>query len=478
MHLFSSDPRTARARTRPAWPVLLGALSLLPLAPSPTLGQEVPIPPTLQGGVPEGEATPGELPLSLPDAIARGLRSNLAAVVGREDVRAAEGARTSTLADLLPQVRGAVAETRQKINLAAFGFTGPGIPELVGPFNVFDIRAYLQQTILDLHALHKAHAASDALDAARQDELSTRDLVVLACGQLYLQAVAAESRIAAARAQLDTAEALLGLARDRKAAGLGAGLEAVRAQVQAEAQHERLIVAEQQAARQKLALARAIGLPPGQRIRLTDPMPFAPLAAMSREEALERALRDRPDLKAAQSRLEAAQEAVEAARGERLPTVGVTADYGAIGNDVPGALGTFSVGVGVRVPVFEGRRLAGRITEAEARERQARARYEDARARISYEIDLAFLDLRAAEERVGVADATLALAREQLVQSRDRFAAGVTDNIEVVQAQDALAAAEESHIASLFAHNAAKLSLARALGGAEAGYAAFLEGRN
>jgi outer membrane protein TolC len=327
----------------------------------------------LAGGVPSGEPTPEEIPLTLRDAIDRGLRSNLGAILGASAVDAAEAARQAATADLLPQVRGSVTESRQKINLEAFGFSIPGQPPLIGPFNVFDARAYVQQSILDLHALHRRHAASDTLTAAREDERSARDLVVLACGQLYLQALAGEARIASARAQLETAQALLGTARDRRASGLGSGIEVVRADVQAQTQRERLIVAEQEAAKEKLALARAIGLPLGQRFRLADPMPFSPAPAMSAEDATAQAWRDRPDLKAAAARVEAAEESTKAARGEGLPTVGVGGDYGAIGNDVSGALATYSLAGGVRVPVFEGGRVRARVREAEARASDAGA---------------------------------------------------------------------------------------------------------
>jgi outer membrane protein TolC len=431
----------------------------------------------LAGGVPTGEATPGEIPLTLRDAIERGLRSNLGAILGSSAVEAAEASRSAVTADLLPQVRGAVAESRQKINLEAFGLTIPGQPPLVGPFNVFDARAYVQQSILDLRALHRRHAATDSLEAARQDQASARDLVVLACGQLYLQALAGEARIAAARAQLETSEALLGTARDRRSSGLGAGIEVLRADVQAQAQRQRLIVAEQDAAKQKLALARAIGLPLGQRFRLADPMPFVPAPPITAEEAIARAMRDRSDLKAAAARVEAAEEARKAARGEGLPTVGVGADYGAIGNTVSGALVTYTVAGGVRVPVFEGGRVSARVREAEARASEARARLDDLRARIYYEVQAVMLDIRAAEDRVRVTDNGLALARQQLEQSRDRFAAGVADNLEVVQAQEALAGAAESRIASLYAHNVARFSLARVLGGAEASYTDLVKGQ-
>jgi outer membrane protein TolC len=300
---------------------------------------------------------------------------------------------------------------------------------------------------------------------------------VLACAGLYLQTVAGESRIAATRAQLDTAEALLALARDRKAAGLATGLDALRAEVQMQAQHQRLLVAEEEAAKDKLALARALGLPLGQRFRLTDPMPLATLAPPSPEEAVARAWRERPDLKAAQARVEAAEAQRRSALGEGLPSLAVDADYGTIGNDPGTARATFTLGAALRVPIFEGGRVQGKVRAAEARVQEDRARLEDLRARIYYEVQTAFLDLRSAQDRVQVAEKALGLGREQLRQAQDRFAAGVASNIDVVQAQEALATASENSIASLYAHNVAKVSLARALGGAEASYIQLLRGQ-
>jgi len=463
-----------RAAVRAAVLLLGGALLL---RPAPARAQEPGPLGVLQGGVPTGDATKGEIALSLTGAIERGLRYNLGSILGEAAVTGAEGARKEALADLLPQLRAGVVESRQKINLAAYGFSGPGIPQLVGPFNLFDARAYLHQTILDLRALNRFHASADSLEAARQDEHGARDLVVMVCGQLYLQAVAGESRIAAARAQLDTAEALLAVARDRKASGLGAGIEVLRAQVQEQSLRQRLIVAEQDAAKEKLALARAIGLPLGQGFRLSDPMPAAPAISLGVDQAVERAWTNRPDLKAAQARVDAAEALRKAAQGEGLPSLAVSGDYGAIGNDVPGSRATYTLGAALRVPLFEGGRVQARVREAEARAQQERARLADLRARVYYEVQSVFLDLKAADERVGVAESARSLAREQLQQAKDRFASGVADNVEVVQAQEALAAAAENHIASLYARTVARLSLARTLGGAETSYAEFLKGQ-
>jgi outer membrane protein TolC len=439
--------------------------------------QQMDVTSSFQGGVPKGVPTENELALTLSDAIARGLANNLAAIVAETSVDAAGGSRTAARADLLPQLRGSVSGSRQRINLAAYGFATPGMDAMVGPFNVFDARASIRQSILDLKALNRARSASRSLEAARQDERSVRDLVVLVCGQLYLQAVAGESRIAVARAQLETAESLLTLARDRKASGLAAGIEVLRADVQEQLQRQRLIVAEEEAAKEKLALARAIGLPLGQRFSLADAMPFAPPPALTAKEAAERAWRERPDLRAAVARVEAAGAARRAAFAENLPSLGVSVDAGAIGNDVAGARFTYSMAAALQVPLFEGGRAAGHAREAEARLRVERARLEDLRARIFYEIESVFLDLDAAAARVGVAGSALGLATQQLEQARDRFASGVAGTLELVQAQEALATAEENRISSLYAHNVARFALARALGGAETSYATLLKGQ-
>jgi outer membrane protein TolC len=469
----------ARAGTRCPAAALLAFLATSLLAAAGARPQERSGLETLQGGVPTGEATNDEIALTLADAIDRGLRYNLGSILGEAAVAGAEGARQETLADLLPQLRGGVLFSRQKINLAAFGFTGaliPGVPQLVGPFNLFDVRAYAQQTVLDLKALNKTRAAAGSLEAARQDEHSARDLVVLACGQLYLEAAAGESRIVAARAQLDTAELLLGVARDRKSSGLGPGIEVLRAEVQERSQRQRLIVAEQDAAKEKLALARAIGLPLGQRFRLAGSVPSISAVPLTPEDAVQRAWTSRPDLKAARARVAAAEASRKAAQGEYWPSLVVTGDYGAIGNDPGSALATYTFGANLRVPLFEGGRVQGRVREAEARLQQERARLEDLRARIYYEVQSDFLDLKAADERVGVAEDAVNLARDQLQQAKDRFANGVADNVEVVQAQEALAAADENHIASLHAQAVARLSLARTIGGVEESYNQLLKG--
>ena len=368
MSLPPREPRRPPARHAAPAALVLAAALALPAAPA--RAQEGAVPSMLQGGVPTGEATPNEIALSLAETIERGLRYNLGSILGGSAVASAEGARKEAQADLLPQLRAGVLESRQTINLAAYGLTLPGVPPLVGPFNLFDARVFLHQSILDLKARHRSQAAADTLEAARQDEHGVRDLVVLVCGQLYVQAVAGETRIAATRAQLDTAEALLALARDRKASGLGAGIEVLRAEVQAQSLRQRLIVAEQEAAKEKLALARAIGLPLGQRFRLSDPMPFAPAVPLTVEEAVERAWAGRPDLKAAQARVEAAEKLRQGRAGRGAAVArGDARTTGPSGTTCRARSARTRVGAALRVPLFEGGRVQARVREAEAARR-------------------------------------------------------------------------------------------------------------
>jgi outer membrane protein TolC len=300
---------------------------------------------------------------------------------------------------------------------------------------------------------------------------------VYVCANLYLQAVASSSRIDATRAQVNTAEVLYNLALDQKSAGVVPGIEVLRAQVELQAQQQKLIVAENQFAKDKLALARAIGLPLGQEFTLTDGMSYTPMPPMSLDESVQRAYKERPDYQSAQARMRAAELERKSAKAERLPTVDFSADYGALGQRPWQNHGTFTVTSMVRFPIFQGGRVQGLVLEADAALRQRQAELEDLRGRIYYDVRNAFLDLKAAADRMQVAQSAIKLANEQVQESQDRFRAGVTNNVEVVQAQESLATASENYVASLQAHNAAKLALARAIGISETAYEEFLRGK-
>ncbi len=430
------------------------------------------------GGVPTGQLQPGEMPLSLDEAINRGLKYNLGLLLTQEGTREARGERWKALSALLPNVTAGTTESAQQINLAAFGFPPfPGIPQIVGPFSVFDVRAFASQTVFDYHALQHTREASNRTKAADYTYQNARDVVVLVCANLYLQTVASSSRVDAAQTQVKTAQALYDRAVDLRKAGVVAGIDVLRAQVELQAQQQRLIYFQNEFAKQKLSLARAIGLPVGQDVKLTDTIPYAPMPPIDLDQVLDRAYAARADFQAAKAQVEAAEAAKKAARGDALPSVHVNGDYGDIGNAPGRSHGTFTVAATLKIPLFQGGRVHGEVLQADARLKETQAQLEDLRAQIAYQLRTALLDLKSSGDRAQVARSARDLANQQLQQAQDRFSAGVVSSIEVVQAQDALATADENFISSLYNYNMAKASLARALGVAEKSYREFIGGR-
>ena len=429
------------------------------------------------GAVPSGTVTPEELPLSLTDAIERGLKNNLGKLLSAQANRTALGEELQARSGLMPSISAYVEEKEQQINLAAFGFPGlPGIGEIIGPFGIFDSRVLLSQPVIDLQALGIARAGSETRKAANYSYENARDIVVMVVADFYLEAIAGASRIEAAQAQLHTAQALYDQAVNFKQAGVIPAIEVLRAQVELQARKQQVIFFQNEFEKEKLSLARAIGVPVRQTLRLTDHVPYAPLAAITMDEALARAYRARSDYQGALASLRASEYAKKAAEGERLPTLSVDGDYGILGRRPNESHGTFSAAASLRIPIFEGGRIQGKILEADAALQRQKAQLEDLRSRIEYEVQLAFLDLKASGDRVEVARSALQLAQQQMEQAQDRFAAGVTGNIEVVQAQEALATANENFIAGSHDYNLAKTMLARALGGAEKSFREFLLG--
>jgi outer membrane protein TolC len=443
-------------------------------APAPGPGPQSP----LFGGVPMGTATPGPLPLSLADAIDRGLRGNLALILAEQGVRSARGSRLEAFGDVLPHLSGRLSAVRQKLSLEAFGFSGfPGIDSpVVGPFNVFDSRVLLTEE-LDLKRLYKARAEGQRVEAARWTYQDTRELVVLVSGNLYLRTLAEQSRVEAARAEAETARALHQLALDRKSAGVVPGVDVLRAEVELRSREQRVIEAETRLARAKLDLARAIGLPLGQEIQLTDAMPSPVVPPLTLEQTMEMAFARRSDWKAAQARVRAAEESRRSALGEALPGLTLDADYGAIGQTYGGARNTFTLAGALHVPLFQGGLVAGKVLAADAALQSARAGVEDLRGRIDYDVRVAGLELKAAADRQAVAESARALAREQLRQAQDRFAAGVANNVDVVLAQEAVARAEEDWISTVYDFNLARATLGRAVGLVEDAFRQLVRGQ-
>ncbi len=430
------------------------------------------------GGVPPGPAQPGVMPLSIADAIQRGLRYNLGLLISQQGTEAARGARYKALSRLLPNISAGTSETNQQINLKALGFPSfPGVPPIIGPFSVFDVRGYFDQPILDLKDLHDAKAQSANLKAARYTYQDARDLVVLVSANLYLRAVAGESRVTSAQAEVKTAQAVYDRAADMKKAGVVPGIDVLRSQVELQGQQQRLIALQNEFQTEKLELARAIGLHVAQQFRLTDKVPYTPPPSITLDQALGRALNSRADYQSALALVHAAESIKKAARSEALPSVDFHADYGDIGPAPGNSHGTYTVSANLKIPLFQGGKVRGDVLQAKALLERRQSEAKDLRNKIEYQVRKAFLDLKSSENQVKVAENTVQLAHEQMKQSQDRFAAGVVNSLEVVQSEQAVAAADENYISSLYSYNVAKASLARALGLAEEGFKQMIGGK-
>ena len=421
------------------------------------------------GSVPMGKATSGVLPLSLKEAMERGLSHNLGLLLDEQSTQAERGARWQALSKLLPQLTTGTTEARQQINLQALGFPGgfPGVPSIVGPFNTFDARVFLTSPVVDFQHWRGERAASENFHAAEYSEKDARDLVVLVVGNAYLVANAGAARVKSVVAEVRTAEALYQQAVDRFHAGLSPEIDMLRSQVELKSRQEQLLAARNDYSTEKLDLARAIGLPSGQRFTLTTRTPYEPLPGVSLEKALTDAYQNRPDYQAALAQVRAAEAQRSAAAAERLPSVTLDANFGDIGLTVGNSHETFLVSGTLHIPVFQGGKVHGDLLQADARLHQKQEQLSNLKSQIDYDVRTALMNLQTAADQVQVARSTVDLANETLTQAQDRFSAGVTDNIEVVQAQEAVANANEAYISSLYQHNLAKVALARAVGIAE-----------
>lgn len=428
-----------------------------------------------------GKVIPGSLALSLQDAIDRGLKNNLGLLLSSADTRAARGQRWEELSALLPHVTAAPYIAVEKLNLAEVGLGNVvnvfHLSPSVGPFSFFDARAAVTQTLFDWKSINAARAASENVKSADYSLLDARDLVVLAVGYVYFQAVADEARIATDEAQVQTAQALFDQATDQVKAGTAADIDALRSRVELQTRQQQLIQAKNDFAIQKITVARVIGLAPSQELDLTDKSLYQPVENMTVDEALSRAYASRSDYRAATSEVRAAELSRKAAVAGYLPSLSFNADYGTGGAHPSDATRVYDVRGTLSIPIFTGNSVHGDIQVADAQLQQSRERLESLRGEIEADVRTAILNLQSSAQQVSVARSNIDLSDQTLAQSRDRFTAGVTDTVEVVQSQEAVASAHEQYISSLYNYNFAKISLIRALGAREQGVKEFFPGK-
>jgi outer membrane protein TolC len=432
-----------------------------------------------QGSTP-GPLSPAPLALTLQDAIQRGLKFNLGLLESDTASETARAARMQALSVLLPQVSGTFAENDEQLNLKTVGLSVPPNPYLnirpiAGPFSFTAAQANVSAKVLDWNARRNLKSARANEEASKLSVQASRDLVVQAVANAYLGVIADASRVESIKARVETDQALYKRAADQRTAGLAAGIDVLRAQVQLKTEQQSLLAQQNQFEKDKLALGRIIGLAPAQVFQIADTAPFSPISGIAQDEALRTALAQRPDYLSAKRSVEAAQQAVAAAQAERYPTVDLSGYYGDAGPTLANSHGVYVVTGALNFNIFNGGRIRADIDKARAALKDRSDELANQGAQIEVDVRNAFLDLQSAADQVAVARDSLGLANQTLEQARDRFTFGVTDNIEVVQAQGSVAIANDNLISALYAHNLAKVSLAKAMGLAEQGVKKFIE---
>ena len=417
--------------------------------------------------------TPAPLRLSFAEAVRRA--AGEAPVVALATLRTSEAeARVrQTRATLLPGLSVGGEWLNRSFNSKSLGITFPTIPgqppfpELIGPFNNYDLRFSAAQTLFDWSSVKRVRAAGARADGSRAEAGATVEVAAQTAAVAYLRATRAQAVVAAREADSSIAAELVTLAEAQKAAGVSAAIDVTRARTQLVAAEGLLVVARNERDRARIDLARSLGLDPATSLALTDTLAATLGAAdvpAERDSAVALALTNRPDLRAERARGAAARQAGSAIKAERLPRLEVAGDYGVNGLTVPGAIATRDVALMVSVPILDGFGREARVSEQDAVARESAVRERDLRDQIAADVDAGYLDLRSAQAQQAIAAERLRLAEDELAQSRERFKAGVAGNIEVIDAQSNLIRARDSDIDARFAAASARVTLARAAG--------------
>jgi outer membrane protein TolC len=432
---------------------------------------------SFKGSIVAGKSTGQVMDLTLDEAIQRGLQQNLGLILQTSAVKNANGQRLEQLQALLPTVRGQAAIEVQQINLAAYGLKFPGLNPIIGPFQTVDFRAYLTMNLVNISALQDYLSAKHNFQGAKLTAQDARDMVTLTVGNAYLLCIADAARIEAVQSALATAKVSLRQATDAHEAGTSPKLDVLRDQVDYQNEQQNLISATNQLAKDKLALARTIGLPLDQEFRLTDRVPYAALDNVDPQAAFEQALKTRKDLAGSEELLKAAKAGKASAKASQYPVAEVTGDFGDLGTTPGHSHGTYTATGEVTAPILQIAKTKGMEQVAAANYDNAQANLSDQIQQVNQDIRNSILDVQAAAKLVEAAQSNVQLATEALSEAQQRFRAGVADSLPVSQAQTQFEQANDQYISALYQHNVAKLSLARAIGVAETSYKTYLGGK-
>ncbi|PYT32432.1 MAG: hypothetical protein DMG57_01675 [Acidobacteria bacterium] len=414
---------------------------------------------------------PSILPLSLKRAVEIALspEGNTRVQLAEETIRQAESRTVQARGALLPNFDASLTEQNQVRNLLAFGIRFPRIPgfsfpEIVGPFNTFDARVSGTQNVFDFSSIRRFQAARVNVEATKVEVQGTRNQVADQVARTYLEGLRADADVDTAKSNVELSEALFKLANSQKTAGTGTGIEVVRAQVQLANDRQRVLVAQNGRTRALLQLLKTLGLRLDGDVELTDKMAYTPVDDIPVDQAVQTALDTRAELRAQHGRESNARLSFSATKWERLPSLAFFGDYGTIGIGPNSAIPTRTYGVSMKVPLFDGGRRDGRRTEALSQYKQEQVRTRDLRDQIELDIRVALDGIKSADAQVAAAREGVELSEKELAQARRRYEAGVTNSIEVTDAQTRLQRGRDNLTSALYNHNLARIDLNTAMG--------------
>jgi outer membrane protein len=403
--------------------------------------------------------------LTLKQSVALALRENPQVQIAVLDFAGSKQDRNLARSGLLPQADLRASESVMRENIAAlFGKPFPGIPEHIGPFQFVQAGAGFSFPLLDLTAYRRWQAASHGVRASDRDSESVREQTVLLVVSQYLGTLQASANVTAAQSRVQLAQALYDQASDMQNHGVGTGLDTLRSQVELQNQQQRLIEAQTQLKTSTYALAQLLNVDPSEQIEPADQLSFFETPEFPGNTTLQQAYQDRPEMQALTEREREAELSRKQASEQRLPTVSVSGNWGYTGLSLETAIPTYTYAANLDLPLITSGRIHAQVTKAELELKKIDQQRQDLRNQIALQVKTALVDLESARHEVDVANQGVKLAQEEVTQARDRFAAGVANNIEVVTAQDALERANNNQISALFAYNQSRADLARATG--------------
>jgi len=422
-----------------------------------------------------GDAQQASYHLTLRDAIEKGLQANLSVLVANTRIEEAEGTRTRRLsAALLPRFRSQSYANFQNRNLSAFGISVPSLPAVVGPFSNYDFRIAADQNIFDLQSYRSYKASRDAVDASKLDYQDARDLIIRAIAGLYLDAQSAAARSDAAQTRVTDSQVLYQLAKSKHDAGTATGVDLLRSQVQLANDQQVLLAAQNRHKQALLVLARNLGMSPGIPLELAEPLRFQPLSHPAAELIVGSALLARSDYLSLATQRQQLVEQQSASKARYFPKLSLSGNYGGLGRSVGSVEGTYVVQGQLDFTVFD-RDRTGEAQELASRLKRIDDQIADLRRGIDQDVRAALLNLESTAEQVAVAQQGQDLAERELKLTQDRFRSGVTNNIEVITAQDEVARAQGNYILAVSSYADAKFALALAAGGTEKNIDQYLE---